>query len=78
MGKLPLILDSDTSRYQIWGAKLEQDIDVFLTRIVITKDDILRYADKIPECKNAKLKEPILVDIYIYLLNTRCVFNSRA
>ena len=28
------------------GAKLEQDIDAFLTRIIITQDDILRYADK--------------------------------
>ena len=27
---------------------------MFLTRIIITKDDILRYRDKIPECKNPK------------------------
>lgn len=65
MGKLPLILDSDTSKYTRKGQQIGNDIEFFLARIIITKDDILRYSDRILECKNARLKEPIIVDIYI-------------
>ncbi len=65
MGKLPLILDSDTSVHKSEPIKIKNDYDLFLTRIIITKDDILRYLGKVPECKNARLKEPIIVDIYI-------------
>jgi len=39
-------------------------IEFFLVHIIITKYDIIRYTDKIPECKKARLKEPIIVDIY--------------
>ncbi len=58
--------DGDTSVYKIEPIKIKDDYDLFLTRIIITKDDILRYADKRPECKNARLKESILVDIGEY------------
>ena len=57
--------DSGTSVHKGEPIKIKNDYDLFLTRIIITKDDILRYSDKIPECKRARLKEPIVVDIYI-------------
>jgi len=37
---LPLKLSSGTSRNQTWEAGLNQDIELFLTHIVITKDDV--------------------------------------
>lgn len=49
---------------------------MFLSCIIITKDDRLRYADKIPECKNAKLKKPILVDIYILKDLECCIYHT--
>lgn len=58
-------LDCGTSGFESEPRKQIKDIDVFLTHIIITKDDILRYADRMPECKNVGLKNPIIVDIYI-------------
>ena len=44
---------------------------MFLTRIIITKDDILRYLDKIPECKNAySLMEFILTSNIFAISNS--------
>lgn len=57
--------DCSTSVHKSETIKIKNDYDLFLTRIIITKDDILGYSDKIPECKNARLKELIIVDIYI-------------
>ena len=54
-----------SSCYQVRWAKLSEDYSVFLTRIVITADDLSRYKDKISRCKNVKLRKPIFVDIYI-------------
>ncbi len=65
MGILPLILGSGTSKYMRKGQQIENDYDVFLTRIIVTKDDILRYSKEIPEYKKARLKKPIIIDIYI-------------
>jgi len=39
--------------------------EIFLTRIIITNDAARRFSDIIPECKNVRLKKPIIVDIYI-------------
>ena len=52
------------------GRKTRPDIslgicDVFLTRIIITKDDISRYKDKFCKYNDIRFKEPIIVDIYI-------------
>ena len=57
--------DGGSSVHKGEPIKIKDECNLFLTRIIITKDDILRYSDKIPGCKNAKLKKPILVDIYI-------------
>jgi len=38
--------------------------DLGLTRLIITNDDIKRYFDKVPELKNIRLKESMIVDIY--------------
>ena len=57
--------DSGTSKYPRKGQQIENDIEFFLACIIITKDDILRYSDKIPECKNVSIKKPIIIDIYI-------------
>ena len=57
--------DSGTSVYKGEPSKIKNDYDLFLTRIIITKDDILRYSDKIPECKNVSLKKHVIIDIYI-------------
>ena len=46
--------DSGTSVYKGEPSKIKNDYDLFLNRIII-----------IPECKKARLKEPIVVDIYI-------------
>lgn len=56
--------DCGTSVYKSEPIKIKDDYDLFLTRIIITKDGILKYSDKIPECINARLKELIIV-IYI-------------
>lgn len=45
--------------------QLVRSCDLFLTRLIITNDDIERYFDKILECKNVGLKESMIVDIYI-------------
>lgn len=50
---------------QVRDAEINNSVQVFLTRIIVTKDDVLRHLSKIPECKNARLKEPIVVDVYI-------------
>ena len=47
------------------GQQIENDIELFLAHIIITKDDVLRFSDVIPECKNVSLKKPIIIDIYI-------------
>ena len=43
---------------QVWDAEIRNAIEVFLTRTIIPKDNI-------PECKNARLKKPIIIDTYI-------------
>ncbi|MBO5348563.1 MAG: recombinase family protein [Clostridia bacterium] len=43
----------------------DNDNDIFLTRIVITKDDIDRFLEQHKEYKFLRLKEPIKVDIYL-------------
>lgn len=50
-------LNCSTRRNQVRDARLNQDIRVFLTRIVITKDDISRCFERMPGCQ-------IFVDIY--------------
>ncbi len=57
--------DSGTSSDTRKGKPIESDYDVFLTCIIITKDDILRYTDKIRKCINARLEKPIIFYIYI-------------
>ena len=44
---------------------MDSNVDVFLTRIIITKDDVSRYKDKFCKYNDIKFKEPIIVDIYI-------------
>jgi hypothetical protein len=54
-----------TSCNQGRQSKEVKSIDIFLTRIIITKDDISRYLNKIPEIDHCGKKDPIFVDIYI-------------
>ena len=58
-------LNCGTSGYTRKGEQLVREDDLFLTRLIITNDDVKRYSDKIPELKNVRLKEPMIVDIYI-------------
>lgn len=44
---------------------LEGDKDIFLTRIVITKDDVDRFIEHHKEYSRLRLKEPIKVDVYL-------------
>ena len=45
--------------------ELLEDSNVFLTRIVITKDDVSRFLEYHKEYRFLRLKEPIKVDIYL-------------
>lgn len=45
--------------------QLNNDNNIFLTRIVITKDDVDRFLEHHKEYKCLRLKESILVDIYL-------------
>ena len=38
---------------------------MFLGGIIIMNDDIIRYKNDIPECKNVVIKKPIILDVYI-------------
>lgn len=38
---------------------------VFLTRVIITNDDIQGFIKEIPEYSYVKTKDPIIMDIYI-------------
>ena len=44
---------------------LTEDNDIFLTRIVITKDDVTKFLEFHKEYRFLRLKEPIKVDIYL-------------
>lgn len=44
---------------------LEGDKNIFLTGIVITKDDADRFIEHHKEYSRLRLKEPIKVDIYL-------------
>ena len=48
-----------TSGYTRKGEQLVREDDLFLTRLVITNDDVKRYSDKIPELKNLSQGERI-------------------
>ena len=54
-----------TSGYQVRNAKVDKRTKVFLSRIIITNDDIIRYRNDIPECKNIVIKKPLILDVYI-------------
>ena len=41
------------------------DKDIFLTRIVITKDDVDKFLEHHKEYKYLRLKEHIIVDVYL-------------
>lgn len=55
------------------GHKLQSSLDnkvsnnnkVFLTRVIITNDDIQGFIKEIPEYSYVKTKNPIIMDIYI-------------
>ena len=44
---------------------LTEDNDIFITRIVITKDDVTKFLEFHKEYRFLRLKEPIKVDIYL-------------
>lgn len=58
-------VQGSTSGYTRKGEQLVREGVLFLTRLIITNDDVKRYSDKIPKLKNVRLKEPMIVDIYI-------------
>ena len=37
--------------------QLGRSCELFLTYLIVTNDDVIRYSDKIPQCKNVRLKE---------------------
>ena len=57
-------VQGSTSGYTRKGEQLVRSCELFLTRLIITNDDARRYSDKILQCKNVRLKEPIKLDIY--------------
>lgn len=54
-----------TSVYKDEPSKIKDLYDLFLTHIIITKDDISRYKNKFCKYNDIRFKEPIIVDIYI-------------
>ena len=60
--KTPHEYDSGTNCNQVWDAKINLNDVVFLTDI-ITKDDIIRYLDKIP---GLWINENKPISVYIY------------
>ena len=65
LNESPFKFNIATSCNQTWDARIVSEPEIFLTRIIITNDDARRFSDIIPECKNVRLKKPIIVDIYI-------------
>lgn len=45
--------------------KVSNNNKVFLTRVIITNDDIQGFIKEIPEYSYVKTKDPIIMDIYI-------------
>ena len=53
------------SKYPSKDKQIGSEKRFFLTRIILTKDDILRYSDEEEDTSFIKLKKPIIIDIYI-------------
>lgn len=56
--------DSGTSSNQTSNTKIIES-GLFLFRIVINNDDIIRYLEQMPEYKIVSKKEQIIVDLYL-------------
>ena len=54
-----------TSNNQIRWEKSIEHKRVLFARLILTKDDILKYCDEEEDTSFIKLKKPIIVNIYI-------------